>query len=193
MKCHLRFRIRSSIVALAIAASAAAQASDLTLRLTASSDTLGRSAGLGRDVEITITRWSTELEQLALAGVFVKQGPWGLVDTLRKASKVGRIKVSSVAAYDVRFAARYALPRQGQRLILITNRPMSPWVTWTQVPVSDYPFSLVEVHLDQNGTGSGKLSLATRIIYDEEHGIVALDRYSRTPLWIQNVRVEARY
>ena len=187
-----RMRIRSSVIALAIGAAAAVQASDSALRLTASSDTFGKAAGISRDVEITITRWSTESERQALVAAFFDDGPWAVREMLHKVRRVGRIKVSTQPEYDLRFAARYPLPGRGHRLILMTDRPMSPWVTWSQVPVSDYPFSLVEMHLDQTGAGSGKLSLSTRIMYDDWDRIVALDRYTRTAPWIKNVRVETR-
>jgi hypothetical protein len=60
------------------------------------------------------------------------------------------------------------------------------------VPATDYPFALVELHLDRNGAGIGKLSLSSRIMYDDWDRIIALDRYPVTPTWLQNVRVDAR-
>jgi hypothetical protein len=169
-------------------------ASDRPLRLTASSETTGVAAGIARDVDITITRWSTEPERHLLVDAFLHEGPWGLLDVLQRSRSLGRIKPARGRAVDLRFAARYALPGGGLRLILLTDRPLGHWIVWSQMPVSvsDYPFMLVELHFGQNGEGVGKLSLTTRVEYDHEERVVALERFENAPLWIQNVRVEPR-
>jgi hypothetical protein len=188
-------RARASwVLALAMVTAAPALASDLPLRLTASSETTGVAAGIARDVEITITRWSTEPDRHSLVDAFLHEGPWGLLDVLQRSRNLGRIKPARGRVADLRFAARYTLPGGGLRLILLTDRPLGHWIVWTQMPVSvsDYPFMLVEVHFDRNGEGTGKLSLTTRVDYDHEARILALERYEKAPVWIQNVRVEPR-
>jgi hypothetical protein len=189
--CRCMLTCSSCLIALlAICAGVTVRASDLPFRMTASSETLGIAAGIGRDVEITITRWSTESEREALVAAFLNQGPWRLLGLLRNTPQLGRIKAPRVTGCYLRFAARDPLPNGGQRLILMTDRPMSPWITWTQVPVSDYPFALIELHLNPTGGGVGKLSLATTVAYDDEHRIVALEHYAGAPVWLQDVRVE---
>jgi hypothetical protein len=182
----------SVVVVVAIGAGVATRASDLPLRLTASSQSTGIAAGIGRDVEITITRWSTEPERQALAAAFVKLGMFRVLDVLQNAPNVGRIRLTNRPGYDLRFAARCPLPDGGQRLILMTDRPMVHWVTWSQVQMSNYPFALVEVRLDKNGAGIAKHSLTTNLMFDDRDRVVALDRYAGTQVWLQNVSVETR-
>jgi len=48
----------------------------------------------------------------------------------------------------------------------------------------DYPFTLIELRLNKDGEGEGKMSLATKIIADKENNIVMLENYAIQPLYI---------
>lgn len=53
-----------------------------------------------------------------------------------------------------------------------------------------YPFTVVELRIGPNGEGEGKLSIATRITADREHGIITLENCDTQPVMLKNVKKE---
>lgn len=45
------------------------------------------------------------------------------------------------------------------------------------------------MHVDRNGKGEEKLSIATKINFDKEHNTIELETYASEPVRLQNVRV----
>jgi hypothetical protein len=54
----------------------------------------------------------------------------------------------------------------------------------------DYPFTLIEIHLDKDGKGQGKASVATKITFDKEKNTLELENYSSEPVRLNEVTVE---
>ncbi len=53
----------------------------------------------------------------------------------------------------------------------------------------DYPFTLIELHMDQDvQKGEGRLSLATKIGVSKDGTRIELENYSSEPVRLQNVR-----
>jgi hypothetical protein len=50
---------------------------------------------------------------------------------------------------------------------------------------------LIELRLDNKGNGEGKLSLATKIIYDKRRKTIVLENYSSAPVMLTKVRRES--
>lgn len=61
--------------------------------------------------------------------------------------------------------------------------------TWKTRTI-DYPFAFIELHLNADGEGDGKMSLATKIIADKENDIVTLENYDTQPVMLTHVRRE---
>jgi len=53
----------------------------------------------------------------------------------------------------------------------------------------DYPFTVIELRLNRDGEGEGKMSLATKIIADERTNLVTLENYDTQPVTLKNVKV----
>ena len=51
----------------------------------------------------------------------------------------------------------------GRRIVLVTDRPISFWEAANQPRSIDYPFTLIELRLNRDGEGEGKMSIATKI------------------------------
>jgi hypothetical protein len=52
----------------------------------------------------------------------------------------------------------------------------------------DYPFTFIELRLDDNNRGEGKLALATRIIGNSDGTRLELENYTLQPINLNNVR-----
>jgi hypothetical protein len=108
---------------------------------------------------------------------------------LAKAEGVGRVWTSQAAGYSVRYAVR--LPQQdgGERVILITDRRLSPdfWKPTSGTP-TNYEFSLIEARLNPKGAGEAKASLTGKVTFDTSAGIFALEDYAALPVILKNVQ-----
>src|SRR5207244_11194829 len=60
------------------------------------------------------------------------------------------------------------LPDGGERVVMTTDRYIGFWEAANRPRSIDYPFTLIELHINANGEGEGKMSLATKITADKE-------------------------
>ena len=158
------------VIAIAVVAtlntSAAGQRSELTLplKLNAFAVSTGgpRTDPVASQVNINITRWSTEAETARLLETLKSKGPEALLEAVRDAKSVGTISTPGNLAYDLRYAAQEELGDGMQRIVLMTDRPISMWEAVNRPRSYDYPFTFIELRLNQQGEGEGKLNLATR-------------------------------
>ena len=91
---------------------------------------------------------------------------------------------SSGLGYSLKYAYRLAMPNGGERITFITGRSLGafarePWraVDEPNPPVTGY--TVIELRLDADGNGEGKMSLAADVMFDTEAGTVALDNYAQ--------------
>jgi hypothetical protein len=146
--------------------------------------------GVAGNVEIQIDRWSTDAERDRLMKALLDKGPDKLLDVLQDAKAVGSIRTPGSLAYDLHFARRTPLPEGGERVVLATDRRISFWEQFNNTRTVDYPFTVIELRLNRNGDGEGKMSLATRITADKENGVIVLENWDLQPVLLRNVKRE---
>jgi hypothetical protein len=139
-------------------------------------------------VEIVVSRWSTEAERSRLTQLLLDEGSDALLDALRDTPAVGSIRTPTSLAYDLHFAL--ALPGEdaGRRIVLATDRPIGFWEAASQPRSIDYPFTLIELRLNRDGEGEGKMSLATRIVANKKLNAIELEDYANQPVRLIGVR-----
>lgn len=111
---------------------------------------------------------------------------------LTNAPIVGHLWSSEVAGYSLRSAVRLAEPDGGERILLLTDRRLGAWNDlWKPVgsdSVTNYEFSVIELHLNSKGEGEGKISLAGKVAPDGAAKTLALESYGAVPVVLKNVR-----
>jgi hypothetical protein len=168
---------------------AVAQTRGTPERFTALAVNMGTPGPTGAaTVEIAVTRWSTDAERDRLLTILMEQGPEKLLDALQHLPRVGYIRTPNSIGYDLHFARRTPLPDGGERVVLATDRYISFWEAANQPRSIDYPFTVIELHVNANGEGEGKMSLATKIIADKEAKQIVLENYASQPVLLQAVR-----
>src|SRR5262245_10319387 len=115
-----------------------------------------------------------------------------LAAALQKAPSVGMLWTSETVGYSIRYAYRLPQPDGSERIILATDRRLGAWNTFwkpagTATP-TDYPFSIIELHLNATGLGEGKASLASPIGVDNNAKSLALENYSGLPTILKAVK-----
>ena len=171
----------------------AAQTLDLPLRMTAFAVNMG-SIGTGgaRTVSIQIDRWSTEDERELLMTTFVEKGPDALLSQLQKLKRIGFMRLPNSLGYDVQFARLVEGEDGSSRIILATDRRISFQEARSQPRTMDYPFTLLEIRLNKEGVGQGKMSVATKITLNKKTKTVELENYSSEPVRLTEVKVDKK-
>jgi hypothetical protein len=141
-------------------------------------------------IEIAVDRWSSDADRDKLMSIMMDKGPDKLLDALQDMPRMGYFRVPGQLGIDVHFARKVPLPEGGERVVLVTDRRIGFWEAANQPRSIDYPFTVIELRLNKDGEGEGKMSLATKIIADKEHNIVTLENYDIQPVMLNNVRRE---
>lgn len=143
-------------------------------------------------VEMVVDRWSSESETQALLTVLREKGADKLLDALRDRPKVGYIRTPNSIGYDLHYARKTPLEDGGERVVIATDRYISFWEQWVHPRSIDYPFTVIEMRIGPEGTGEGKMSLATRITEDKEKNQIVLENYGTQPVLLTSVKAEAK-
>lgn len=141
----------------------------------------------GDSIRVIIERWSTEQERQALVEAFDQKGTPGLLSALRKTERLGTLKKSIVRSWDLHYAVQVPTADGGRRIILGTDRWVDAWEV-NREEKAGYPFTLIELHLDKEDNGDGRISPATKISRSKDGGHIELEHYSSEPLRLKDVR-----
>ena len=181
--------IIATLLAAGLVASAGAQTNGTRERFSAVAIDLDR--GSATPLQIVIERWSSEAERKRLSDVMLNKGADKLLEALQKTRSVGYIRSQTSLRWDLHFASRVPGEDGGERIVLGTDRPMSAAELWHQPRTVDYPFTIIELHVNSSGEGDGTLSLATKVIPDKTNNIVTLENYDTQRIRLQQVKRES--
>lgn len=176
----------AAVLTLAPAASLRAQTLNVPLHLSAVAQDLDR--GLSTQLLITIDRWSSDSVRDKLVNTLMTEGDKKLLDALQDAPKVGSIRTPSSLGWDLHFARQTPGEDGGVRVILGTDRPISFSEQWNSSRTLDYPFTVIELHLNNDGEGEGTLSFATRVIPDARSKTVILENWGTQRVRLTQVK-----
>jgi hypothetical protein len=106
---------------------------------------------------------------------------------------VGILWTPEAAGYSIRYAYRSTKPDGSERIILATDRRLSPWNSLWKLASetttsTDYEFSVIELRLSAQGVGEGKASLASPIAVDATTKSIALENYASLPVVFKAVK-----
>ena len=155
--------------------------------------TVNLNPGTGMRLQINVFKWATDTERDALLAVLQEKGDSGLGTALEKAPTIGYIWDGGHLGYSLRYAQRVLQPDGGERIILLTDRPLGSWgrEAWQpsgQAAAPPYSFTLVELRLNKHGRGNGKMSLAARVTADTDAKTVTLENYAAAPVLLDEVK-----
>jgi hypothetical protein len=139
-------------------------------------------------VEIVVERYSSDDERDRLLKALMVKGPEKLLDTLQSLPRVGYIRTPNSIGYDLHYARKAPLPDGGERVVLATDRYISFWEAANRPRTIDYPFTLIELRLNRDGVGEGKMSIATKISMDKDKKQIELENYGTQPVLLTSVR-----
>lgn len=187
MKKMARMCLAAAAVA-ALSVIASAQTAGSPERFTAMA--VNMNQGGAGTVEIAVTRWSTDADRTKLLSTLREKGPEKLLDVLQSMPRVGYFRTPSSIGYDIHYAHHVPLPEGGERVVLATDRRIGFWEASHQPRSIDYPFTIIELRMNADGEGEGKISLATKIVEDKKTNSIVLENYQTQPVLLQSVKRE---
>lgn len=146
-------------------------------------------------LEITIDKWSTQEERGKLLETVMAKGQDKLLSELQKAPVKGRIRIPGWTGADpnnyrtgwnLRYAWHEPLPDGQEKVVLAVDRYMSFLEIRNQPKSVDYPFTLVQIHVNKNGTAEGKLAAFTMITWDKKKQTLEIENYGTEPVRLGN-------
>lgn len=137
-------------------------------------------------VEIKVNRFTTDAARDRLMSIFRKDGGSGLLKVLQAEPPVGTISTPGSLSYDLRYARALPGEEGGRRLVLATDRPIGFMEAQNSSRTLDYPFTLIELRLDKDGRGEGKLSYATKLTLKDN--VLVIENYANQPVMLNDVR-----
>ena len=146
-------------------------------------------------LEITVDKWSTPEERGKLLETVMAKGQEKLLSELQKAPVKGRIRIPGWTGADpnnyrtgwnLRYAWHEPLPNGGEKVVLAVDRYMSFLEIRNQPRSVDYPFTLVQIHVQKDGKAEGKLAAFTMITWDKKKQTLEIENYGTEPVRLSN-------
>ena len=106
-----------------------------------------------------------------------------LIETLQKIRpRVGYMRTPNSIGYDFYYARNHPMPDGTRRVVVATNRRVSFREAVNNTRSMDYQLTLIELHLDANGKGDGKLVPAAKVTWDKEAKRIEIENYNALPV-----------
>lgn len=137
-------------------------------------------------LDITITRWTTPAEQERLISVLREKGQDRMAEALRDTKSIGSIRTPTSLAYDFRYAIQDRTKSGERRIILVTDRPLEIGELIDRSHSLEYPFSAIELLIDDSGRGKGNLWIAAKLTLLDN--LLIVDNYADRPVNLTDVR-----
>jgi len=147
---------------------------------------------------IRIERWSTDKERDSLLEIIkgtpdVNRMNQALVRAMQRLPRVGRIRDTAgrgvtATGWDLRYARQNKLDEGGRQIVIATDRPIGFWEARNQPRTIDYPFTILELRLDKENRGEGKMIADTRIMVNRDTNELVLENFDISQVRLDNIR-----
>jgi hypothetical protein len=177
---------------LTLGALAAAQTTPAKERFTfmAANGSKAGASGEGR-LELVVERWSDQTDRERLVSALKDKGEDGVAVGIHDAFAVGYMRWPGNLGYTLRYAHRIPRPDGGEDFVLATDAPISLW--WDSegsTPSTGPQFTVIQLRLNKDGRGEGKLSLGAKLATNDEHKTIVLGDYEKQPVVLTDVQRE---
>jgi hypothetical protein len=159
------------------------------------------ATGANAVVDIRINQWSTEEERERLIATMLEKGQDQLLRELTRTPIKGRFRIPGIQGpdphqlrlgHDLHYAWQTPLPDGGRRIVIATDRYIGFREAANQPRTTDYPFTLIEIRVNKEGKGEGKMAVATKISFDKKKKQIELENYSTEPVRLNNLQMKIK-
>jgi hypothetical protein len=137
-------------------------------------------------VTIRISRWTPDPANARLLETLRDDGQDAFLRELLDEKPVGSIQTPTSLKYDFFYARQSPLDGGGRRILLITDRPMQIWERLQAAPSRDYPFTVVELRIPEEGNGNGTLAQLVQLQLNGD--ILGIENLATGPMRLSEVK-----
>ena len=138
----------------------------------------------------TLDRYSTDEERAVWREVFAKGGQEALVAKWQDDNpSVGTCSFTNTLGYRIR-AAISVKTEKWRKIYMATDRPMSGFEIMRNTRTADYPIGWIEVEVDAEGKGEGRLIGAMQFAVEGDR--LVMKTYGTEPIRLINVVVKEK-
>jgi hypothetical protein len=112
----------------------------------------------------------------------------GLLRAFQDAPSIGKVGPTGRVGFDIRYAHEMKGEDGGRQVVIASDRRMSFLEVATRPRTVDYPFTVVQLQLGNDGKGEGKASFLTRIEVNKEQQAIVLENFASQPVDLMAVR-----
>ena len=143
-------------------------------------------------VDIKIERWSTDAERQTLLSILLEEkdkhrANQALLKALQKMPKAGYIRTPNTLAWDLRYARQNPMEDGGRQIVVGTDRPVGFGEARNQPRTMDYPFTILELRLNKEDKGEGKMLAGTQLYIDPKTKNLVLENYGQQPVRLNEI------
>ncbi|MFI5178402.1 MAG: hypothetical protein ACHQO8_07565 [Vicinamibacterales bacterium] len=178
----------SAIALLALSTLAHGQAFGAPERFSAFAVQMHEGQSWTGSVDILITRWSTPAERDRLMALLIDEGPDALLDALRGHQPAGSLRTPSSLGQDLRLAWSEPAADGGRHVTVLTDRPIGFWEAMMRPRSIDYPLTIIEMQIDRDGEGEGRMWIAARVTVNSMRDHIELEDYALEPVRLMSIR-----
>ena len=161
---------------------------DDEIRETFRANVIGASRGRSTQMDIRISRWTTDEERAGLMEVVMDNDSRALARAIRNEESVGFLQLRGQRSYRLRYS-REAVGEDGSRtIVLATDRPVGMREASGGTQSMDFSVTIAVLHLDAEGNGEGGLTLGNELIFDKEANRLEVKSSGTQPIRLTNIR-----
>jgi hypothetical protein len=153
---------------------------------------ISMQTGIKGTIDVVIERWTTDQERqmllkfVAESKANFRSGQEDLISALQDIKpRVGFIRVPNRLGWDLKYARENALPDGTRQIVVVTDKPVSFFAAKNNTRTMDYPFTLIEIHLNKENKGEGRMLAQTSI--EVKNGRLELENYGQEPVRLTTV------
>jgi hypothetical protein len=142
-------------------------------------------------LDINVFRWSSPEERQKLLTTLQEFGRDKLIDELMKIRPVvGFMKTPTSVGYDLYYSRKTPTPDGGQQIVLATNRRVNIREAATAQRSMQYQLTVIELQIDKDGKGEGKMVPAAKISWDTKKQAIEIENYRALPIDLVNCKAK---
>jgi hypothetical protein len=142
-------------------------------------------------IDIVLERLSSDEERANLVAAFMEKGQDFLLTQLQKVKpRVGYIRNPNSLGYDLQYAYRFVNSDGTSKVVIATDRRIGFLEAANRTRTMDYPFTLIEMHLDKDGNGEGRMAVGVQISKSKDGKTVELENYGISPVVLNQIKMD---
>lgn len=136
---------------------------------------------------LTVDRFTPDPEASSDAEILRSLGQGALLDTIRD-QRVGTFSLVGQPGRNVNLVRVRRMADARLRIVAVFERWGSAYDVRPGTRSQDYPFTYIEIYVDENGRGEGKLIPAARIYFDKkDHNQIDAENFGVFPARLMSV------